>query len=50
MEVMVASKFTDKVREKCEREGCLIQPFTINSEDWIYIVHPVMRTTVEEEV
>ena len=41
MEVMKMFGVTDETIEELKNEGCFLEPFTINGEEWLYMVHPV---------
>lgn len=37
MEVM---KMNETIKKEREDKGCFTQPYTINGEKWLYIIHP----------
>jgi hypothetical protein len=46
MEVVKMNENTMQELEDC---GCFLQPFTINGEEWLYIIHPAESKRAENE-
>ena len=40
MEVLREIETTQYQVNNLIREGCLVEPYTVNGEEWLYIVHP----------
>ena len=41
MEVLREIETTEYELDRLKREGCLVNHYTVNGEEWVYIVHPV---------